>query len=60
VVTIKKQIIFGKDGKPLAVVVDLETFKEIEELLEDVADLKIVEARGGETDLDWETAKAEL
>ena len=59
-VTIKKQIIFGKDGKPLAVVVDLETFKEIEELLEDVADLKIVEARAGEPDLDGETVKAEL
>jgi len=51
VVTIKKQIIFGKDGKPVAVVVDLETFKEVEELLEDVADLKIVEARDGEPDL---------
>lgn len=50
-VTIKKQIIFGKDGKPVAVVVDLETFKEVEELLEDVADLKIVEARDGEPDL---------
>jgi hypothetical protein len=60
VVTIKKQLIFGKDGKPVAVVVDLETFKEIEELLEDVADLKIVEARAGEADLDWETVKAEL
>ena len=59
-VTIKKQIIFGKDGKPLAVVVDLETFKEIEELLEDVADLKIVETREGEPDLDGETVKAEL
>lgn len=52
-VTIKKQLIFGKDGKPVAVVVDLETFKEIEELLEDVGDLKIVEARDGEADLDW-------
>jgi hypothetical protein len=60
VVTIKKQLIFGKDGKPVAVVVDVETFREIEELLEDVADLKIVEARAGEADLDWETVKAEL
>ena len=59
-VTIKKQIIFGKDGKPVAVVVDVETFREIEELLEDVADLTIVEARAGEADLDWETVKAEL
>ena len=59
-VTIKKQVIFGKDGKPVAVVVDLETFKEIEELLEDVADLKIVEAREGEAEVDWETVKAEF
>ena len=59
-VTIKKQVIFGKDGKPVAVVLDVETFKEIEELLEDVADLKIVETREGEPDLDWETVKAEL
>jgi len=60
VVTIKKQLIMGKDGKPVAVVVDLETFKEIEELLEDVADLKIVEARADEPDLDWESVKAAL
>ena len=59
-VTIKKQLIMGKDGKPVAVVVDLETFKEIEELLEDVADLKIVEARADEPDLDWESVKAAL
>lgn len=59
-VTIKKQIIIGKDGKPVAVVVDVETFKEIEELLEDVADVKIVEARADEADLDWETVKGEL
>jgi len=51
VVTIKKQIIIGHDGRPVAVVIDLETFKEIEELLEDVADLKIVEARADEPDL---------
>jgi PHD/YefM family antitoxin component YafN of YafNO toxin-antitoxin module len=59
-VTIKKQLIMGKDGKPVAVVVDLETFKEIEELLQDVADLKIVEARADEAELDWESVKAEL
>ncbi|NIT34934.1 MAG: type II toxin-antitoxin system prevent-host-death family antitoxin [candidate division Zixibacteria bacterium] len=59
-VTIKKQIIIGNDGRPVAVVIDLETFKEIEELLEDVADLKIVEARADEADLDWESVKAEL
>jgi hypothetical protein len=49
-----------KDGRPVAVVVDLETFKEIEELLEDIADLKIVEARADEPGLDWESVKAEL
>lgn len=59
-VTIKKQIIIGKDGKPVAVVVDVETFNEIEEMLEDVADVKIVEARADEADLDWETVKGEL
>jgi prevent-host-death family protein len=60
VVKIKKQIITGRDGRPVAVVVDVETFKEIEELLEDVADLKIVEARADEADLDWESVKTEL
>ncbi|MEE8639886.1 MAG: type II toxin-antitoxin system prevent-host-death family antitoxin [bacterium] len=59
-VTIKKQIIIGKDGRPVAVVVDVETFNEIEEMLEDVADVKIVEARADEADLDWETVKGEL
>ena len=59
-VTIKKQIIIGKDGKPVAVVVDVETFNEIEEMLEDIADVKIVEARAEEADLDWETVKGEL
>ncbi len=59
-VTIKKQIIIGKDGKPVAVVVDVETFNEIEEMLEDIADVKIVEARADEADLDWETVKGEL
>lgn len=59
-VTIKKQIIIGKDGKPVAVVVDVETFNEIEEMLEDIADVKIVEARADEPDLDWETVKAEI
>jgi PHD/YefM family antitoxin component YafN of YafNO toxin-antitoxin module len=54
VVTIKKQIIIGHDGRPVAVVIDLETFKEIEDLLEDVADLKIVEARADEPELDWD------
>jgi len=60
VVTIKKQLIMGKDGRPVAVVVDLETFREIEELLEDIADLKIVEARADEPDLDWEVGKKEI
>ena len=59
-VTIKKQLIMGKDGRPVAVVVDLETFREIEELLEDIADLKIVEARADEPDLDWEVGKKEI
>jgi PHD/YefM family antitoxin component YafN of YafNO toxin-antitoxin module len=60
VVTIKKQIIIGKDGKPVAVVVDVETFNEIEEMLEDVADVKIVEARADEADLDWDDVKEKL
>ncbi len=59
-VTIKKQIIIGKDGKPVAVVVDVETFNEIEEMLEDVADVKIVEARADEADLDWDEVKEKL
>ena len=59
-VTIKKQIIIGKDGKPVAVVVDVETFNEIEEMLEDVADVKIVEARADEADLDWDDVKEKL
>lgn len=44
-IVIKKQYIRDKEGKRVAVVVDLETFREIEELLEDIEDLKIVEER---------------
>jgi len=59
-VVIKKQYIRDKDGKPVAVVVDLETFKEIEELLEDIDDLKIVEERFDEEDLNWDEVKSEI
>ena len=52
--TINKQYIYGADGEPVAVVLDLETFKEIEELLQDIEDIKIVEARRSEPDLDWD------
>jgi len=57
---LKKQLIYGADGKPVAVVLDVETFREVEELLEDVADLKIVEERRGEDEVAWDTAKRGL
>jgi len=53
-ITIKKQLIRDRKGKAIAVVMDLKTFKEIEELLEDLEDVKIIEQRLGEADLDWE------
>lgn len=52
--TINKQYIYGADGEPVAVVLDLETFKEIEELLQDIEDIKIVEVRRSESELDWD------
>ena len=52
--TINKQYIYGADGEPVAVVLDLETFKEIEELLQDIEDIKIVEVRRSEPELDWD------
>jgi hypothetical protein len=57
---LKKQLIYGADGKPVAVVLDVETFREVEELLEDVADLKIVEERRLEDEVAWDTAKRGL
>jgi len=59
-IIIKKQYIRDKKGKPVAVVVDLETFREIEELLEDIEDLKIVEERLDEEDLDWDEVKSDI
>ena len=58
--TIEKQYILGADGKPIAVVLDIDAFREIEELLEDIEDLKIVDARIGEPDLDWDEVKGSL
>jgi hypothetical protein len=58
--SIKKQIIVDADGKPVAVVVDIATFRAIEELLADVADVEIVEARLEEADLEWEEIKTAL
>jgi len=55
--TINKQYIYGADGEPVAVVLDLETFKEIEELLQDIEDIKIVEARRSEPDLEWDEVR---
>jgi hypothetical protein len=56
-ITIKKQFIRDRKGKAIAVVVDLKTFEEIEELLEDLNDVKIIEQRMDEPDLDWEKVK---
>lgn len=55
--TINKQYIYGADGEPVAVVLDLETFKEIEEILQDIENIKIVEARRSESDLDWDEVR---
>jgi len=55
--TINKQYIYGADGEPVAVVLDLETFREIEEILQDIEDIKIVEARRSEPDLDWDEVR---
>jgi len=58
--TITKQYIYGIDGKPVAVVLDMETFKEIEEILQDLEDVKVVEKRKDEIDLDWEKVKGSI
>ena len=49
-ITLKKQLIRDRKGKAIAVVVDLKTFEKIEELLEDLKDVKIIEQRIEEVD----------
>lgn len=58
--TIKKQYIRNQKDEIVAVVLDVETFRKIEELMEDLADIRIVEERADEEDLDWETVKYNL
>lgn len=58
--TIDKRYIVGEDGKPVAVVLDIDVFREIEEILEDIEDAKIAEVRSDEPDISWEKAKKEL
>jgi hypothetical protein len=58
--TIEKRYIIGEDGKPVAVVIDIDVFREIEEILEDIEDVRIAEARLDEPDISWEKAKKEL
>jgi hypothetical protein len=57
-VVLKKQYIYSAKGKPVAVVMDIDTFKKIEEILDDIEDVKIIEARFGEPDLNWDEIKS--
>jgi len=56
-ITIRKQLIRNSKGEAIAVVLDLQTFNRIEKLLEDLEDVKIIEQRMDEPDLDWEKVK---
>ncbi len=53
----KKRYVVDERGNPVAVQLDIETFKKIEELLEDHALFKAVEEVHDEESLDLEEAK---
>jgi hypothetical protein len=58
--TVKKQFILGQNDEPIAVVLDINTFREIEELLEDLDDVQVIESRRSEPVYDWEEIKETL
>jgi len=58
--TVKKQFILGRNDEPIAVVLDISTFREIEEILEDLDDVRVIEARRSEPVLEWYEVKETL
>ncbi len=54
---IEKRFVVDEEGKPIAVQIDLETFKKIEEILEDYGLAKEIQAVEDEESLDITAAR---
>lgn len=54
---IKKRYVVDEENHPVAVQIDLDTFREIEEVLENRALFELMIEQGGEEALDLEAAK---
>ncbi len=54
---IKKVVLYDENGKPSVVLLDYETYKEIEEVIEDVIDLETVKNLEPDELIPWEKAK---
>ena len=54
---IEKRFVVDDEGKPIAVQIDLETFKKIEEILEDYGLAKEIQAVEDEESLDITAAR---
>lgn len=49
-----KQYIIDNKGQKIAAILDIEELKRLEELIEDLADLRTIEERKNETEEDYE------
>lgn len=49
-----KQYIIDSKGQKIAAILDIEELKRLEELIEDLADLRTIEERKNETEEDYE------
>ncbi len=56
---IERKILIDENGKPVAVQIDYDTFKKIEEILEDYALAKMIEEVKDDESLDLKSAKEE-
>ena len=56
---IKRKIVIDEDGKPVAVQIDYDTFKRIEEILEDYVIAKMIEEVEEEEAFDLKKARKE-
>lgn len=54
------QYIVDEDGERVGIVLDIETYQRIMELLEDVIDNKLIEETLGEPTTPWEEVKESL
>jgi hypothetical protein len=54
---IKKVVLYDEKGEPSVVLLDYETYKEIEEIIDDVIDLETVKNLEPDELIPWEKAK---